>query len=178
VAAGASRKCKGKGILTNLRLQDADAADLTQIVLLQVSGSVRRFDYDPQRGSFRGWLFGLVRNQLNKFHSAERRHQQKRVGCEALDDVADESDSSAEELELWEREFEQQLFLRAAEQLKGQMAKQAWDAFWRTVVNNEGAPQVARLLGMSVGAVYTAKSRMIDRMRHLIAELREEWNPG
>src|SRR5262249_21150791 len=54
-------------------LQDADAADLTQIVLQAVSESIRRLDYDPQRGSFRGWLFVVVRNQLQKFRAQQRR---------------------------------------------------------------------------------------------------------
>ena len=40
-------------------LQDADAADVTQDVMRAVMSSVRRLDYDPDRGSFRGWLFTL-----------------------------------------------------------------------------------------------------------------------
>ncbi|MGR5411090.1 RNA polymerase sigma factor, partial [Vibrio sp. PNB22_8_2] len=38
-------------------LQDADAADLTQDVFQSVAGAVRRLDYDPRKGSFRGWLY-------------------------------------------------------------------------------------------------------------------------
>src|SRR5687768_4041800 len=48
-------------------LQDADAADLTQDVLRAVSGSVGRLEYNPERGSFRGWLFTVVRNKLRTF---------------------------------------------------------------------------------------------------------------
>src|SRR5437660_10824599 len=48
-------------------LQDADAADLTQTCLRRFAVSVRSLEYDPQRGSFRGWLFTLVRNQLCDF---------------------------------------------------------------------------------------------------------------
>src|SRR5205807_1625207 len=54
-------------------LQDADAADLTQDVLQAVSGGVRRLDYDPQRGSFRGWLFTVARNKLRNFVAAQHR---------------------------------------------------------------------------------------------------------
>ena len=54
-------------------LQDADAADLTQIVLQAVGDGVKRLDYDPQRGSFRSWLFRVVRNQLSKFRTRQRR---------------------------------------------------------------------------------------------------------
>src|SRR5438477_2160410 len=48
-------------------LQDADAADLTQACLRQVAAHVGSFEYDPRRGTFRGWLFTLVRNKLRDF---------------------------------------------------------------------------------------------------------------
>src|SRR5437868_10770601 len=54
-------------------LQDADAADLTQEVLHAVAAAVGRLDYDPQRGSFRGWLFTAVRNRLHNALARRRR---------------------------------------------------------------------------------------------------------
>src|SRR6516162_10659891 len=54
-------------------LQDADAADLTQDVLQAVSGGIRRLDYDPRRGTFRGWLFTVVRNKVRNFFAAQGR---------------------------------------------------------------------------------------------------------
>src|SRR5688500_9018981 len=54
-------------------LQDADAADLTQFVMHAVSRSVKRLDYDAARGTFRGWLFTVVRFQLAKFLRRRRR---------------------------------------------------------------------------------------------------------
>src|ERR1700677_4693243 len=45
-------------------LQDADAADVTQDVLQAVAVAIKRLDYDPNRGSFRGWLFIMTRNLL------------------------------------------------------------------------------------------------------------------
>src|SRR5262245_60824978 len=43
-------------------LQDADAADLMQEVLRSVAGAAGRLNYDPRRGSFRGWLYTITRN--------------------------------------------------------------------------------------------------------------------
>src|SRR5688572_8084512 len=54
-------------------LQDADAADITQASLRKVSLHVPRLAYDPQRGSFRGWLFAIVRNQVRDFRARSTR---------------------------------------------------------------------------------------------------------
>lgn len=55
------------GFVRKRGLQDADAADLTQDVLRQVAGAVDSFAYDKARGSFRGWLFAVVRNRLTDY---------------------------------------------------------------------------------------------------------------
>src|SRR5262245_48816026 len=69
-------------------LQDADAADLMQDVLRSVAGAAGRLEYDPRKGSFRGWLFTVTRNKIYNFLEG-RRHQSKAVGgttsVEALD---------------------------------------------------------------------------------------------
>src|SRR5579871_3726775 len=56
-------------------LQDADAADLTQNCLRQVAAHVGSLEYDPRRGTFRAWLFTIVRNKVRDFHSQARRSQ-------------------------------------------------------------------------------------------------------
>src|SRR5687767_693005 len=62
-------------------LQDADAADLTQDVLQSVAGAVRGLEYDPRRGSFRGWLHTVARNRLLDFH---RKRQTRGSGDTAV----------------------------------------------------------------------------------------------
>src|SRR5690349_20237439 len=57
------------------RLQDADSADLTQEVLRGISASVGRFDYDPRRGTFRGWLFTLAQRKLYDLLARRRRQE-------------------------------------------------------------------------------------------------------
>jgi len=64
-------------------LQDADAADLTQDVLQAVARSSGRLEYDPRRGTFRGWLFTVDRNKLHTFlrrqHTADAAHRAGRL---------------------------------------------------------------------------------------------------
>src|SRR5262245_34553802 len=57
-------------------LQDADAADLVQEVLPRVARAIGKFEYDRERGSFRGWLLTVTRNELRKI--AGRRNRQAR----------------------------------------------------------------------------------------------------
>src|SRR5437016_14612083 len=59
------------GYARKQRLQDADAADLCQEVLRAVAGAVGRLDYDPARGSFRNWLFTVVRRKLWNWRAAQ-----------------------------------------------------------------------------------------------------------
>ena len=53
--------------LTRRGLQEADAGDVTQNVLLEVAKSIQKFEYEPERGKFRNWLATIARRQLNRF---------------------------------------------------------------------------------------------------------------
>src|SRR4051794_17515542 len=59
------------GYLHKQGLQDADAADLVQDVLVAVAGAVGRLEYDPAKGSFRNWLFTIVRRRLINWRNAQ-----------------------------------------------------------------------------------------------------------
>ena len=56
----------------NRGLQDADAADLMQDVLRSVARNAHRMEYDPKRGTFRGWLYTVTRNKIYNFLSRQR----------------------------------------------------------------------------------------------------------
>jgi RNA polymerase sigma factor (sigma-70 family) len=151
-------------------LQDADAADLTQIVLQAVIDAVKRLDYDPQRGSFRSWLYKVVRNQLSKFRARERKAPRGSGDSDAQQRLDELPDADPGTIELWDREYERQLFLWAGERVRARCDAASWHAFWRTAVEGRGAQEVARSLDMSVGAVYTARSRILDRIRKEIRQ--------
>src|SRR5262249_35391063 len=93
-------------------LQDADAADLTQEVLRAVAGAAGRLEYDPERGSFRGWLFTIVRNKLRSFLAGRQRRWQGSGDTDAqkfLEAVPDQEQN-------WDQEYERRLFAWAADQ--------------------------------------------------------------
>ena len=147
-------------------LQDADAADICQEVLGAVANGVGRLDYDPARGAFRNWLFTIVRRRIADWRLAREQHP---VGSgdssthQLLDAIA-----AAGETEAWEQEWEQRLFLWACAQVRTEVSEATWQAFWRTAVDGERGKRVAVDLGLSVAAVYHARSRVRARLIELI----------
>src|SRR5262249_33577018 len=80
----------------------------------------------------------------------------------------------AEEADAWERECRRQLFRRAAAQVQGQFAQTTWTAFWLAAVEGHEAAAVAGQWGISLGAVYIAKSRVLKCLREQIDAWREQ----
>lgn len=152
--------------------QDADAADLTQEVLKTVMRTAPSFVYDPQRGSFRGWLLTVARNQVRKWLNASRRHPPS--GGEEGQRLLEAQAAPADEAARWDREYHQRLFEWAAEKVRPSFRSATWQAFWQTTVENRDARTVADALGLSIGAVYIARSRVLARIKEQVQQLDEQ----
>lgn len=152
-------------------VQDADAADLMQESLRIVAQAIKQLDYDPQRGSFRGWLFTVVRNQLFRFwsrHALGGRGTGDSGVLERLHEVPSPDDPADA---MWEEEYERCRFTWAAEQVRGQVQPTTWQAFWKTAVEGQSGQEAAADLGISVSAVYLAKSRVMARLKEMIRQV-------
>jgi RNA polymerase sigma-70 factor (ECF subfamily) len=155
-------------------LQDADSADLMQEVFRSVAGAAGRLEYDPKRGSFRGWLYTITRNKIYTFLQSQRRQVRGSgdSGAQTLmEEQAGREDGAGAQ---WDQEYERSAFAWAAERVRGEFHEATWQAFWLTAVEGQPARDVGRQLGLSAGAVYVAKSRVIARLREEIRELEEE----
>jgi RNA polymerase sigma-70 factor (ECF subfamily) len=106
------------GYATRHGLQESDAADLTQEVLGRVHTAIRKFDYDPQKGKFRGWLLTLTQNALKTFLASSAR-QPRGSGDTGvrrlLENLADPSRPNGD---LWKQEYERSLFRWAADRVR------------------------------------------------------------
>jgi RNA polymerase sigma-70 factor (ECF subfamily) len=153
-------------------LQDADAADLTQEVLRAVARAAHRLEYDPRRGSFRAWLFTIARNKFHDHRIRRRRHPPASGDSNAQERI-EERPAPAEE-QLWEQEYQHRLFQFAAEQVKDAFEPSTWQAFWRTAIDGKTGKETAEELGLSVAAVYLAKSRVTARLKKEVQRLQAE----
>lgn len=155
-------------------LQDADAADVVQDVLRSVARNAERLEYDPKRGTFRGWLYTVARNKIFNFLSSQR-NRARGVGDDGtanrLDNVADKHEGQEQE---WELEYQRRLSRLAMDSVEGEFQAPTWKAFWATAVDGKSAADIGRELGMSTGAVYVAKSRVLARLREKVQQLQAE----
>jgi RNA polymerase sigma factor (sigma-70 family) len=155
-------------------LQDADARDLCQEVFQTVAQAVDRWDLDPARGSFRGWLSRIARNLLVNFLT-RRPYRLRGSGSTSVQELLEAqpaADPSA--TALFEAEYRRRVFRWAADSVRGQFAPATWQAFWRTAVDDRSPGDVAAELGLSVGAVYIARSRVLARLRQRIEQLGQD----
>jgi RNA polymerase sigma-70 factor (ECF subfamily) len=148
-------------------LQDADAADLGQEILATVAAAVGRLEYDPERGSFRNWLFTLVRRKLLNWRAA-RRHRVNGSGDDAMQLLLDQWPAPNEAEQKWEKEWQQRLFTWACEQVRRDVSDLTWQAFWRTAVLGQPSKQVAVDLGLTATAVYLARRRVLIRLQERV----------
>jgi RNA polymerase sigma factor (sigma-70 family) len=153
-------------------LQDADAADLAQETLRNVLRAAPEFVYDPARGSFRGWLYTIARNEIRK--AAGRAAGRALTGDSEVREMLDAVPDREADREEWDREYRLNLFHWAARRVRAEFREATWQAFWRTAVGGEEIAAVASDLGLSAGGVYIARSRVTTRIRQEIRSVEAE----
>jgi RNA polymerase sigma-70 factor (ECF subfamily) len=155
-------------------LQDADARDLCQDVFRAVAGAARRWTPDPARGSFRGWLYRIARNLLVNSLRTKRR-QAAATGDSGLAELLAAQPAEDNELATAiDQEYRRRLFQLAAQSVQREFTQSTWQAFWQTAVLSREVPRVAAELGMSAGAIYIARSRVLARLRQRVEALAGE----
>jgi len=153
-------------------LQDADAADLMQDVLRSVSSAIGRLDYDRRQGTFRGWLFTITRNKILNFFAA-RKIRPQGSGDTTTNRMLDSQPSDAGD-DAWELEYQRRLAALAMDRIKGEFQDKTWQAFWLMAVEGQSAAEVGRRVGLSPGAIYVAKSRVLARLKDEVEALRQQ----
>ena len=142
-----------------LGLQAEDAADLIQDVITTLVQKLPDFHYDRHK-SFRTWLRTVATNRWRD--TQRRRAAALRGGNDAgLADLAAPEQADA----LWEAEYQQHLFAQATRIMQGDFQPATWKACWLLVVEGRSGAEVAAELGMTVDAVYAARSRVLRRLR-------------
>lgn len=154
-------------------LQDADAADLMQEVMRSVAAAIGQLEYDRKRGSFAGWLFTITRNKVFNFLSA-RRSRPQGAGDTDTHRLLNAQPDNDEGSDAWELEYQRQIAAIAMQRIQPEFQESTWRAFQLTAVDGLPAPVVAERTGLSTGAVYVAKSRVLARLKSEVEAVRKQ----
>lgn len=149
-------------------LQHVDAEEVTQEVLCSVARKVVDWKPSRQPGSFRRWLYRVMRSRLVDLYRSEKQRPDFSISDGEIGELLDQHPDDFEAQ--LESERRQAIFLWAAKRVREEVQPATWEAFWRAGVSGEDVAAVARALGMSKGAVYVAKSRVMSRLRQAVQD--------
>lgn len=143
--------------------------DVTQTVLLKLARIMATFHYDPSR-SFRGYLKALtnyaVRDALKTLSS-----RGLEAGGPALLDWLAVVDTRNDLARCLENELRRDMFREAAARVAQRIDARTWNAFHMQVQERLPGQEVANRTGMTLAAVYMAKSRVLKMMREEVRSL-------
>jgi RNA polymerase sigma-70 factor, ECF subfamily len=138
-------------------LPEHDAADLVQDVFVILLRKLPEFSYDGQQ-SFRGWMRTITMNLWRN-----RLRQAARLPRDGVDSQVAWTEDGAAEIEA--AEYRQFLAARALKLMQAEFEPNTWRACWEHVVLGRSAAEIAADLGVREGTVYSAKCRVLQRLR-------------
>lgn len=146
-------------------LQSADIADIFQEVFRAVATNINSFQRDQAGATFRGWLWTICRNKLADHFRRRAQEPDALGGTEARQRMEQLPDAEPEPGPVGN------LPRRALELIRNDFEDRTWQAFFQTAIEKRSPSDVAANLGMSVQAVYKAKSRVLHRIRQELSGL-------
>jgi RNA polymerase sigma-70 factor (ECF subfamily) len=160
-------------------LSHADAEDVAQDVFKRVAETIREFDLNPERGSFRGWLMKLTHWRIaDKFESNGRLpastppapDPDATLGTSTIDRVPAPVDDEDE----WDREWQEHLLAAALERLGRQVQPRHFQVFDLYVRQNWPVLKVSSQLGINPASVYLISHRLTKQLKAEVAKLQQQ----
>lgn len=164
--------CQRRGVPTR------DLPDLVQEVWAAAASGIGTFRRDRSADTFRGWLRAITHHKSAEYwrrqagelspEGGSTAHERLQQIAGAVDPAAPGDESSPDP---GEQTHHNALFARAMELIRDEFEPTTWQAFWRTAVDGQSAPDVAGEVGISANAVRMAKSRVLRRLRAELGDL-------
>jgi RNA polymerase sigma-70 factor, ECF subfamily len=151
-------------------LQDADAQNLSQRVLMAVASAIGSWEKSKESVRFRHWLRRIARNAI--INALARQPRDRAIGGTSFNELLmDQPHADPQTDAQIELEYRRELYVRAARIVRCIVEPHTWQAFELTVIEDRSIDEVARELETSVGTVYAARSRIMRRLRDAVHEL-------
>ena len=155
-------------------LREQEAWDVVQETVLTIAKQAKQNVYDPDRGSFKTWLWKVTRWRIADQFRLRRKDTASSEGesiAPAIDFVAD-TDSTFEKI--WEREWQENVMKAALERVKTRVSPKQFQIFNYNVIHGMSASEVHHRLGVSLAQVYLAKHRVGAMLNKEIKYIRSQ----
>jgi RNA polymerase sigma-70 factor (ECF subfamily) len=148
-------------------LQNADANDVTQKVLLKLFDHMKGFQYDPA-GSFRGWLKKVTYHTWAKYRESR---QNMPVGSENIHAALESLEARDDLAVRIEQEYDRELLDLAMIQVAKRVESHTWEAFRLLAIEGKSGAEVAKALNIRVATAYVARSKVQRMIKEQMAAL-------
>ena len=142
-----------------------DLEDLSQDVLLNVVKHLPAFEHSGNRGAFRSWLRTIVCSRTSNYWRATAASTQAIGGSGATATLQQIADPDSDLNRQWDYEHDRYVIRCLLDLIEAEFEPATLRAFRRLALDGASGALVAEELGMSVAAVYVAKSRVLQRIR-------------
>jgi len=153
-------------------LQEADALDVVQNILLKLATHMQSFVYDPSL-RFRGWLRVVTRNAFVDFVKGQR-HTIAGSGDSGIRELLEGTEAPSDLAGRLENNFDQELLAQAEIHVRQRVADHTWEAYRLTALEGKSGADAARLLDIKPSTVFKAKSKILKMLREEIDRLERE----
>lgn len=148
-------------------VQTADADDLVQEVLLVVHRELSKFQHNQRTGAFRSWLRQIVVHRLRNFWRSRGRQFVAGTDRRWEEQLRQLEDDGSHLSQLWDREHNLAVARKLLEMIESRFTESTRQVFCRLVLDGADADTVTAETGMSLNAIFTAKSRVLRELRRL-----------
>ena len=161
-------------ILRALKMNNHDCQDLQQNIMLIAWKSLPKFQYDPDRGSFRAWISTVTRRETAHFI---KKRQKTFVSLNS--DEADRLKETLDKLSKPEidtsitQEWQAFISEKAWTNIVPRFSEKVIDVFQR-VSKGEDVEKIASETGISESSVYVYKKRVLNSLQKEILKLERD----
>ena len=152
------------------KLQDADAEDVTQDILVKLTKNLRAFAYDPSR-SFRGWLKTVAHHAWRDFDDSRRRVLPPAAADSQVQELILTLEAREDLARKLEEAFDLELLEAAKVRVRLRVAPHTWEAFRLMALEGLSVAEVATRVHLQVAMVYVAKSKVQKMLQEEIVKL-------
>ena len=157
-------------------LSEQESEEVVQETVISIAKTIKDFDYDPQRASFKTWLRHLAQKRIADCYRKRSKESLLKDAEETGKTAAIERipDTNAANLDaVWEEEWQKELLEAALTRIKKQVSAEQYQIFDFYVLKKMPMEKVAAALGTNAGQIYLAKHRVTKLLKKEISKLED-----